>query len=224
MNMIIYIYIHINAYLLYNINQAYVIIPEKSKAGGKRRINCPLPLHFIARSFINPGRELVSRYFTMGAGALVNPRFFDERARSEQLRFSKTPKRSRDHGTGHRQLPAARRLNKGWTLPLPAVSRAWSRVQLAFTLERLPRPTGLSGESRHRYLVSVPFRARGNIRRFREGVGQTDSNVMLMRGDRSWEQHPNDTPSEYLPSSSSNYKLGSIAGTRSKPIRAIGRS
>lgn len=113
--MIIYIY----AYLLYNINQAYIIIPEKSKAGGKRRINCPLPLHFIARSFINPGRELVSRYFTMGAGALVNPRFFDERARSEQLRFSKTPKRSRDHGTGHRQLPAARRLNKGWTLPLP---------------------------------------------------------------------------------------------------------
>lgn len=107
--MIIYIY----AYLLYNINQAYIIIPEKSKAGGKRRINCPLPLHFIARSFINPGRELVSRYFTMGAGALVNPRFFDERARSEQLRFSKTPKRSRDHGTGHRQLPAARRLNKG---------------------------------------------------------------------------------------------------------------
>lgn len=150
--MIIYIY----AYLLYNINQAYIIIPEKSKAGGKRRINCPLPLHFIARSFINPRRELVSRYFTMGAGALVNPRFFDERARSEQLRFSKTPKRSRDHGTGHRQLPAARRLNKGWTLPLPAVSRAWSRVQLAFTLERLPRPTGLSGESRHRYLVSVP--------------------------------------------------------------------
>lgn len=38
------------------------------------------PLHFIARSFINPRRELVSRYFTMGAGALVNPRFFDERA------------------------------------------------------------------------------------------------------------------------------------------------
>lgn len=140
----------------------------------------------------------------MGAGALVNPRFFNERARSE--RHYDSPRHREEIGRPWNRPPSA---SAAWIKDEPPrsdPSSAWSRVQLAFTLERLPRPTGLSGESRHRYLVSVPWKyppiSKG-------GVGQTGSSVMLMRGDRSWEQHPNDTPSEYLPSSSSNYKLGS---------------
>lgn len=170
------------------------------------------PLHFIARSFINPRRELVSRYFTMGAGALVNPRFFDERA----LRSRATAILEDIEEIERRPATVSfRRLNKGWTLLLP---RGLSCL-VARTTRFYPRTLAASH--------GIIGRVAAQVSRFRSVLveisadfekGRLGSNVMLMRGDRSWEQHPNDTPSEIssLPFSS-NYKLGSIAGTRSKP-------